>query len=102
MVAAQNVHLVNLGWVTWRCPKTFPSGRGIGFKARVEVKHRELVGELNQAMRPPGVTLNRYGRRLAAREPTVDRTVPGVGTSPQGDFFTRWRYPDHARRKSPG
>jgi hypothetical protein len=21
---------------------------------------------------------------------------------PQGDVLTRWRYPDHARRKSPG
>ena len=53
----------------------------------------------------------RFGEIVGFHRLSVPRSIrsstslvglPDGRTNLQGDFFTRWSYPDHARRKSPG
>ena len=59
----------------------------------------ELIPEM-EARRHDSAPIQEMNEWLGFRQWTAG--PPDRSTNLQGDFFTRWPYPDHARRKSPG
>ena len=74
-----------------------------GEEAKVR-EREELIEDLSQAKQSHGYDPTPIREVMAARGLRVDCKVPGGGRKPQrvSSPTDYWRYPDHARRKSPG